>query len=194
MAGLLRNRSIAYQRIPAPAGETPEQASTVYRDGAAPYPEMPVPATAYVTSSTRLRSTDEVPPSPVPQWTNAAFVSRGNRRNGYLATAGSRIRRAVTPQVYESPDSSKFQPDLVGPQVDYVLNACLYRAGYPAASVMNGGLRNQALSTRVDQLVTRTSGGPGAATMLPAPRFRKVQTIPRYATMPQQYPTQSAQG
>lgn len=168
-----------------------EEASSVYQGR---YGEMPVPATLFATSSTALRSID-VTPSVPNSASNAAVVDRHNRRNGTVSTAGRQSYETPVPPMYNSPYSSKFQNWLMGPQVNYILNACLYRCGYPAATVMNGGRHNLALSTRVDQLATRTSGGPGKSVMTQSQRrFSRVQSIPRYSTMPKAYPTQGTAG
>lgn len=90
--------------------------------------------------------------------------------------------------------SSEFQKWLIGPQVNWILNRCLYRAGYPAATISFGTMRNLALSERTPQIPTRISGGPGPAQMTPAPKFRSVQQVPRYSTMPSMYPTQGSPG
>lgn len=191
MAGLVRSRTNEYKTIPAPGGMTGEQASSVYQGF---YGEMPVLATDYATSTTALRSLEVVPSTPNSA-SNASIVNRANRRNGTISTSGTEDFPEITPQYPPYVESSKFQPKLLGPLVNYVLNACLYRAGYPAASVMNGGLHNLALSTRVDQLPTRISGGPGPAAMTTSQRrFQRVQNIPRFSTMPQQYKTQSTSG
>lgn len=190
MAGLIRNRANQYQRIPPPEGMTGEQASSVYQGF---YGEMPMPATDYATSTSALKSADVVPSTPTVA-SNASVVTRVDKMTGYTPTSGRQNYKATTPPMYVSPYSSKFQPWLMGPQVNYVINTFLYRAGYPAATVMNGGRHNLALSTRVDQLVTRSSGGPGPAAMTPQPRFNAVQRIPRFSTRPKSYPTQSAQG
>ena len=184
--GVLGSR---FRRIPNPGGETPEDASTVYDRF---YGSMPIPATAYATTESPLRST-EVQPSVRTVASNASVVQRANRRNGIISTGGRQMYETTTPPVYDPVDSSRFQEWLIGPHVNYVLNADLYIA-YPAASVMLGGLRNQGLSQRIPQLPTRTSGGPGPATMLQAPRFKATQIVPRYSTMPPTYPTASAQG
>lgn len=183
MPGLAR-----YKRVPEPQGMSAEDASSVYDTF---YGSMPIPATAFDTSATALSSTAQ-PSVRAPQW-EAAVVNRRNRTNGIVSTGGMQSYETVTPQVYDAPDSSKFQPYLIGPHVDYILNAKWYIA-YPAATVMNGGKRNQALSTRVDQLPTRATGGAVPTAMRPAPRFKAVQTVPRYSTMPPTYPTQSTQG
>jgi|SRR5215472_6211172 len=188
MAGLMRNR--VRQPIPEPGGMNAEEASTIYMWGAAPYPQMPMPATQFATASTPLLSVDVVPS--VGSVTAAPVVDRANDTQGYIATAGRIQYMTGIPQMNDPVYSSKFQPSLVGPHVNYILNAFLYRAGFPAA--LAAGRRSPYLSTRVDQLVTRTSGGPGPATMRQAPRFKSVQTVPRYSTMPSMYNTQSTQG
>jgi len=173
---------------PQVLGDSAQEASSVYDDF---YGQMPVPATQFATSVTALSSLETVP-SVRTAMANASVVSRHNRRNGIKNNAGYQIREAETPQIPRNVNSSRFQEWLVGDQVAFSLNDDWYIA-YPAASVMLGGLRNLALSTRVAQLPTRTTGGPGPASMRPRPRFSRVQTIPRYSTMPPQYPTQSTQ-
>lgn len=169
--------------IPGPGGENAQQAVSVYHDF---YGELPVPATAYATSVTSLRSLEDIPSVLVDEH-NASIVNRRNRRNGMLSTGGRQSYQEGT-FMPTAVRSSQFQDWLMGPQVDYVLNDCWYIA-YPAATVMLGGMHNMAWSQRVPQLPTRTSGGPGAATMRQAPRFKAVQTVPRYSTMPPTFPT-----
>lgn len=192
MSGLVRSRLVSDKRIPDPQGLSGEQASKVYVSSTN-YAEMPMPATHYATASTELASTDVVP-SVIAGVGNASVVDRHDRMNGYHPTAGRQSYPTNVPPMYNSPYSSKFQDWLVGPHINYILNAKLYRCGYPAATVMNGGKRNQALSTRVDQLSTRSTGGPGPAYMRSAPRFGRVQNVPRFSTMPRTYNTQSAPG
>lgn len=110
-----------------------------------------------------------------------------------IFTGGRQSYQTPTPQIYDSPPSSKFQEWLLGPQVDYVLNSRWYIA-YPAATVMNGGQHNMAWSVRTSQLPTRAAGGPGRSVMGAAPRFKAVQSVPRYSTMPPIYPTSTTQG
>jgi hypothetical protein len=189
MAGLTRTRVNSYQPIPEPDGETAQEASTVYQQR---YGELEMPATHYVTSVAPLASVDVVPSTPTDE-SNASVVQRALRTVGMRFLGGVTHREAPVPQMYDSPYSSKFNEILIGPHLNAALNDAWYIA-YPAASVMNGGLHNLGLSERVPQIVTRSSGGPGPATMLPAPKFTRVQNVPRYSTMPQQYPTQSAKG
>lgn len=169
--------------------ESGQEASTVYSGF---YGEMPIPATAYAMSDTQLRSLD-IQPSVRTVSSNASVVDRRNRRNGLDYTGGRQSRKDRTPQMLDPVYSSEFQKWLIGPQVNFVINEDWYIA-YPAATVMFGGMRNQGLSTKVDQLPTRTTGGPGPGAMLPAPRFKAVQTVPRYSTMPPMYNTESTQG
>jgi len=186
MPNILTSR---YQRIPPPQGETAAQASEVYTGV---YGELPMPATAFALSDTPLRSLD-VQPSVKTVASNASVVDRHNMKQGMISVGGRQSYVGITPEIYDNVDSSKFQPWLIGPIVNYSMNDRWYIA-YPAATVMNGGKHNMAWSERVPQLPTRTSGGPGPATMLPAPRFKSVQTVPRYSTMPPRYNTQSTQG
>ena len=171
---------------PNVTAESPEQAVGVYQGF---YGEMPIPATAYVSNSARLASRD-VSPTVRTIASNASVVDRHDRLNGLVYTGGRRANRERTPQYNKPVFSSAYQPVLFGPQVNYIINKAWYIA-YPAASVMLGGLHNLAWSEKTPQLPTRTSGGPGPAAMMPAPRFKSVQTVPRYSTMPTMYNTAS---
>lgn len=168
--------------------QTAEQAVSVYEGF---YGEMPVPATAYANVASRLQSLD-TPPSVRTVASNASVVDRRDRRNGLDYTGGRQSRKDPAPQMNNPVLSSDFQRWLIGPHVNYVLNDDWYIA-YPAATISFGTMRNLAWSEKVDQLPTRTTGGPGPAAMLPAPRFKSVQTVPRYSTMPSMYNTQSQQ-
>lgn len=183
MPSLVRSN---YQRIPSPGGATPEQQSSVYMGV---YGEMPMPATAFATSVSKLQSL-EVEPSVKTSFANASLVDRRDRLNGYIPTAGRQSSQDQTPQYNKPVYSSEYQEWLIGPQVNFTLNLCLYRAGYPAATISYGTMRNLALSERTPQLPTRTTGGPGPASMTPSPRFRSVQQVPRYSTMPSMYNTE----
>jgi len=189
VAGLTRTRVVSYNPIPEPDSETAQEAATIYQQR---YGELEPPATQYVTSDTPLKSVDVVPSTPTSE-SNASVVKRALRTVGLRFLGGVQHREAPVPQMYDSPYSSKFNEILIGPHLSAQFNDKWYIA-YPAASVMNGGLRNLGLSERVPQIVTRASGGPGPATMLPAPKFTRVQNVPRYSTLPQQYPTSSAKG
>lgn len=189
MSGIGRTKTSAYQPIPNPDGENAQEASSVYQER---YGELPTPATQYVTSVSQLQSTDDVP-SVATRASNASVVNRVLRTVGLSFLGGVTHRNAPVQGQYKPPISSEFQQILVGPHLSAQFNSKWYIA-YPAASVMNGGLHNLALSERVPQLVTRSSGGPGPATMGPAPRFSRVQKVPRYSTLPSTYPTTSSKG
>lgn len=175
-------------RIPSP-GETAQEASAVYTDF---YGEMPIPATQFVTSTARLRSLD-VQPMVRTAMSNASVVSRADRRNGIINTGGRQMDKSETPEYNKPVYSSEFQEWLIGPQVNYTINAGWYIA-YPAATISLGTNRNLGLSERVPQLVTRYTGGPGPSAMMPAPKFQAVQRVPRYSTMPPFYNTQATGG
>jgi hypothetical protein len=169
---------------PNVTADNPEEAAQVYEGF---YGDMPVPATAYATSTARLQSLD-VTPSVRTVASNASVVDRHNDLDGMVFTGGRQSLRMRKPQMNLPVISSAFQRHLTGPIVNYILNNKWYIA-YPAASVMQGGMHNMAWSEKVPQLPTRTSGGPGPGTMAAAPRFKAVQTVPRYSTMPQMYNT-----
>jgi len=197
MPGFTRNlvggqpgRAHPFQRIPQPQGETAQQASSYLGDF---YGEMPIPDSAYVTSISRMQSLD-VQPSVRTVAANASVVDRHNRLNGMRFTAGRQSRGSPTPQQNLPVRSSFFQKTLFGPQVNFILNDCWYSAGYPAATISFGTMRNLAWSEKVPQLPTRTTGGPGPAAMMAAPRFKSVQTVPRYSTMPSMYNTTPVNG
>jgi len=178
-----------FSRIPRPGGENAQEAATVYSGF---YGEMPIPATAYDTSAARLTSVDS-PPSVRTVASNASIVDRRDRRNGMRSIGGRSSRAAPTPQIPNPVFSSYWQNWLLGPQVNFSQNDDWYIA-FPAATISLGTNRNLAWSEKVPQLPTRTSGGPGPAAMQAAPRFKSVQTVPRYSTMPSTYNTTPQNG
>jgi hypothetical protein len=155
------------------------------------YGELPVPATAYVTSTARLKS-GPIAPSVRTVAANASVVDRHNDLDGMLFTGGRQMRLDPLPQYNRPVKSSAFQEFLIGPIVNYIQNNKWYIA-YPAATAMLGGMHNMKWSEKVPQVPTRVTGGPGPAAMLAAPRFKAVQTVPRYSTMPSMYNTASAE-
>ena len=173
---------------PNVTAENPEEAVGVYQGF---YGEMPMPATAYTASVARLQSLDVVP-SVRTIASNASIVDRHDQLHGIVSTAGTDPRTARRPQWNNPVYSSAFQKYLIGPVVNYVINKDWYIA-YPAATVMLGGMHNLAWSEKVPQPPTRITGGPGPAAMQAAPRFKSVQTVPRYSTMPTMYNTASTQ-
>ena len=195
MAGFTRNvpsgppARTAFQRQPAIQGASAEDQSSVYTGF---YGEMPMPATTFTTSTARL-SSNEVRPDVRNSFSNASIVDRHNRRKGIHSTGGRQLRKTPTPQYNDPVFSSEFNKHLIGPHVNYTINTGWYIA-YPAATISWGTMRNLALSERTPQLPTRTTGGPGPTQMASAPRFKSVQQIPRYSTMPSFYPTDPQQG
>jgi hypothetical protein len=191
-----RRRLVAVQEGIVPLGrlrpnvtaQNPEESVGVYEGF---YGELPMPATAYVYSATRLKSADVVP-SVKTVASNASVVDRHDRLDGIISTGGRQSRVARRPQWQQPVYSSAFQRHLIGPLVNYILNDKWYIA-YPAATVMLGGQHNLKWSEKVPQLPTRVSGGPGPAAMMAAPRFKSVQTVPRYSTMPTMYNTAPTQ-
>ena len=167
---------------------TPEESVGVYEGF---YGELPVPATAYANSKTTLNSRDYVP-SVRTVASNASIVDRHDRLDGIISTGGRESKPAIHPQMNRPVWSSLFQRFLIGPLVNYQINDKWYIA-YPAATVMLGGKHNMAWSEKVPQLPTRATGGPGPAAMGAAPRFKSVQTVPRYSTLPTQYNTAPTQ-
>jgi hypothetical protein len=181
----LQESIVALGRLrPNVSAKDPEEAVDVYQGF---YGEMPMPATAYVNSTARLQSLD-VTPSVRTVASNASVVDRHNDLDGMVFTGGRQSRVARRPQWQQPVYSSAYQRHLIGPLVNYILNNKWYIA-YPAATVMLGGQHNMAWSEKVPQIPTRVSGGPGPGAMLPAPRFKSVQTVPRYSTMPTMYNT-----
>lgn len=162
----------------------PEESVGVYEGF---YGELPMPATAYAQSVSRLQSVD-VTPSIRTVASNASVVDRHDRLDGIISTGGRQSRIARRPQWNNPVYSSAFQKHLIGPLVNYIINDKWYIA-YPAATVMLGGQHNMAWSEKTPQLPTRVTGGPGPAAMGAAPRFKSVQTVPRYSTMPTMYNT-----
>jgi hypothetical protein len=173
---------------PNVTAKNPEQAVDVYEGY---YGAMPVPATAYATSVSRLAST-EVRPTVRTIASNASVVDRHDKLDGLSFTGGRKSHRERTPQYNRPVLSSAYQTTLFGPQVNFVMNKKWYIA-YPAATVMLGGMHNLAWSEKTPQVPTRTTGGPGPGAMGPAPRFKSVQTVPRYSTMPTMYNTAPGQ-
>lgn len=155
---------------------------------------MPVPATSYATTRTPM-SAPYRPEQGVQNRTRSASVSRKPRMNGldfdYVhgdTNMGGNVRVAMkaTGQV----ESTVYQP-VMRNLWDWCLNRKWYIC-YPAATVMNGGKHNLALSIRVDQLKTTKTGGPGKARMAGKPAFVKVQDIRRYSSIPATYQTKSS--
>jgi hypothetical protein len=120
--------------------------------------------------------------------TGSAVVTRAPRRNGQLFFYA---HGAVTqPNALPNPgaasignvNSSAFQTQLVQ-LFDWQKNIAWHEAGYP---------RNLGLSTRVPQLETNVTGGPGKSSSDQRPLFTKVQQVQRARVVVRSYPTKSA--
>ncbi len=179
--------SVRDWRQPGIQGQNAQQFSA---SAAPPYhAELDPPATSYTHATSPVHSTDVVPG--LGHAYEAPVVDARFHREGidYAYSHGS--RGTPVAQRTTVPESSKYQPSNVN-LFDYVINRGWYIC-YPAASVMLGGMRNQGLSERVPQLVTRNTGGPGTdrTRMTSKPFYTKVQNVPRYSTLPQNYDTTS---
>lgn len=166
-------------------------AETLSRKTAPPYhATLEPPATSYVDTDTPLKSQQPALASRPTQ--NASLVDSRFHREGLVYSYSHGSRPSGIPQQAQAPQTSKYQPTNTN-LFDYVTNLGWYIC-YPAASVMLGGLHNLGLSERVPQLVTRNTGGPGTdrTRMLGKPQYTKVQNVPRYSTLPQNYNTTSA--
>lgn len=181
MAGLLRNRQ----------PERLEQVATG-SDGRIAYasPVNP-PATSYAGTSSPLHSVS-AKEYQYADPRNAAIVNRHFRKDGIESHYNYGGRPEEVRFIADPPRSSRFQQTLVR-LWPWSINTKWYIA-YPAATVMNGGARNQGLSERTPQITTRTSGGPGAFLMGVRPQFTKVLQVPRAPTAPQSVKPQSTAG
>jgi hypothetical protein len=184
MGGLIRNRGTS------PRLETNEPAS----NGAARYTPgqtavtVNPPSTSYQNAVTPLQSVDE-PQVSYADPHNAGIVTRAFRRNGidnHYVYGGEKQTALPLPT---SPVSSRYQQTLVR-LWPWTINRAWYAAGYPGATVMNGGKHNLGLAEKTPQINTRITGGPGQAQMTRAPRFGRVQNVPRFSTAPGTYDTQ----
>ena len=155
---------------------------------------MPVPAAAYCYSRTPLNSPYR-PEEGARIRARSSVVDRRPRRGGWSQSysygttnmweqIGTPMR--ATGQVNDScaqPHTNLLQ--------DWFINQRWYEAGYPAASVMNGGLHNLGITFRVPGL-TNVNGGTRWSSMVTKPQFDRVQNVPRYSATPLAYNTRSA--
>lgn len=122
-------------------------------------------------------------------WTKAAVVQRRLRQNGliYSYSHGGVTNSTRLPYPGSSDGfvrSSVFQRVFVTLHT-WTTNVGWFSGGYP---------RNLGWSFRTPQLQfnAQTNGGSGGARMTQRPMFNKVQTVPRYSTVPPAFPTTSA--
>lgn len=123
-------------------------------------------------------------------WTRSAVVTRAPRRGGMRSFYS---HGAVTmPEALPMPGaggvggvrSSAFQTQNVQ-LMDWQINPSWGEAGRP---------RNLGYSTRVPQLQTNVTGGPGRSSSDQRPLFTRVQTVSRAQVSVRSYPTRSARG
>jgi hypothetical protein len=119
--------------------------------------------------------------------TRSSVVNRMDRRGGmrfFYVHGGIDMPNALP---HPGPgvggvNSSAFQPTLVQ-LMDWQINPRWFEAGYP---------RNLGLSTRVPQLQTNITGGPGRSRQTQRPLFTKVQQVQRARGVVRTYPTRAA--
>jgi hypothetical protein len=120
--------------------------------------------------------------------TRSAVVDRSPRRGdiAYFYVHGAVTQPNALPgQGATGPggvNSSGFQNQLVQ-LMDWQINRGWYEAGFP---------RNLGLSTRVPQLQTNVTGGPGMSSSTQRPLFTKVQKVRRAGVKVNTYQTRSA--
>lgn len=122
-------------------------------------------------------------------WTRSAIVNRAPRRGGirsFYVHGGVVMPNGLPNPGPESGNVniSAFQRVLVQ-LMDWQINPSWFEAGYP---------RNLGFSTRVSQLETNQTGGPGKSSSDQRPLFTKVQTVPRARAVTPRFGTRSARG
>lgn len=152
--------------------------------------DLPAPVTTYASSLPGMPLTSRLYNPASTARTRSSVVTRAPRRGGMRSFY---VHGAVgMPNALPNPgaggvggvNSSAFQPNLVQ-LMDWQVNPSWYEAGYP---------RNLGLSTRVAQLQTNVTGGPGRSSQDQRPLFTRVQTVPRANVTVRSYPTRSARG
>lgn len=153
-----------------------------YRGDVKPPVESYASALRYTPLTSRLYN---------PQTTNrssSAVVDRHPRRGGMLSFYVTGAVRMPDALPYPGADGvgevnrSAFQPYLAQ-LTDWHINRAWAEAGRP---------RNLGLSTRVPQLETNVTGGPGRSSQDQRPLFTRVQTVERARVTVRSYPTRSA--
>ena len=150
--------------------------------------DLVAPVTSYASAlpNSPLTSRRYNPPST--NRTRAAVVARAPRRGGHMFFYSHGAVPMPTPIDERGPGSqgtvpiSQFQRYNVA-LMDWQKNLTWYESGYP---------RNLGLSTRVPQLQTNVTGGPGRSGMDQRPLFTKVQQVSRARVKVQAYQTTPA--
>lgn len=140
------------------------------------------PTQSYASSqaNTPMISRLSVPPST--NQTSSAVVKQSPRRGGmrYFLTYGA--MRMPLPVFASGPGqvpSSAFQ-SMSANRAEWDINPDWAEAGYP---------RNLGWSTKVPQLQTNITGGPGTSAQTAKPLFGRVQVVPRSRVTVRTYPT-----
>jgi hypothetical protein len=151
--------------------------------------DLPAPVTTYASAlpTTPLTSRQYNPPST--NRTKSAVVDRKPRRGGHMFFYSHGAVPMLTP-IREDSNSQGLVPISMFQRfnialMDWQKNLSWYESGYP---------RNLGLSTRVPQLQTNVTGGPGRSSMDQRPLFTKVQTVQRARIKVSAYQTVAARG
>lgn len=202
MSGLHRNRQRPASGPPVnPYDKRNSDAESVYNADLVP------PATSYATVRSGLSVQGFAPPTLRPK-TRAAYVNRIERRDGirnmwswgavnmfpFTASLPKKASGGMSPGV----NSTEFQPNLVQLH-DWSQNDQWYICWNGTGSGLFQGsqeIRYDYPSFRVEQVETRTSGGPGpvGTSMQPRNRYTAVQKIRKYTATPRYYNTTSGWG
>lgn len=149
--------------------------------------DLTPPVQSYASTGSTLANASTQPSASSTAWTRAPVVDRHNRMDGMVFAYGYGKEEAALPQTYPGGNdglvrNSAYQT-LKNHLYNFVTNRALYQAGYP---------RNLGLTFRVPQIRTQVTGGPHPSRMAQAPQWTKVQTVPRYSTVPQSYATRGS--
>ena len=150
--------------------------------------DLVAPTTTYASAAPYTPLTSRLHNPASTNRTNSAVVNRQLRRGGILSfyVHGGVDMQGALPYPGAAGvgqvQSSRFQRWLVQ-LMDWQINPSWYEAGYP---------RNLALSTRVPQLETNVTGGPGKSSSDQRPLFTQVQTVKRANVVVRSYPTRSS--
>lgn len=163
--------------------QDPQPSLVQYRGNLVP------PTTSYARSvtDTAFGSRENIESQASTVRTRSAVVTRAPRMNGMRFAYGYGKEEAQLPHVYPGGNdggvrSSAFQT-FKNHLYNFVLNDGLFAAGYP---------RNLGLSFRVPAIRTNPTGGSTPSRMDQKPQFTKVQSVPRYSTVPAAYETRGA--
>lgn len=145
--------------------------------------QPPITSYAAAIRSSNIGDTLRVPASL--NTTNSAVVNRAQRSGGMRSFYAHGAVPMPTPVPYagyggvNSSAANQYNVNLF----DWQINPSWFEAGYP---------RNLGLSTRVPQLQTNITGGPGKSRATARPLFTRVQQVPRAQVTVRTYQTKAA--